>query len=191
MTDDMEQFEGQLPWMWTGAAELGYLIDPAAANVPLEGLMLIREQYPERPDDPDDLTHVELLDFGIDAALLGLGVFPSGDGGFYVNYGNLSRELAEAREQMRGAARRIYAAARAAEAGDQTPPQIEPGQEDVWGAVDRVEALIDEHAVINQGMSMAELESDVDDEWSSRDWWELLGWKSYADWQAHHKQERP
>lgn len=67
------------------------------AGIPVEGLMVMREQYPEIPEDETDRFVVDMLDCGILASFNAIGLV-SVDGGFTLNYHvRVSEELGEAR----------------------------------------------------------------------------------------------
>ncbi|HUO40189.1 MAG TPA: hypothetical protein VMU34_21120, partial [Mycobacterium sp.] len=162
---------------WTIAAEFGHLKSVEELNaVHLEELMLLREQYPAE-DDATTLTDkaiAGLLDGAITAALVLVG-FRSGvdmAGRFrfwFVTPKFPAEQLADTRESHR----RI----------------IELAEELIFGAEDREDGMA---AALAEGdpdvLDFAVFGSAPEEERSTPDWWEDLGWESYDQWRAGHRQ---
>ena len=148
--------------------------------------MVMREQYPEIPEDETDRFVVDMLDCGILASFNAIGLV-SVDGGFTLNYHvRVSEELGEARRLCARMADFYYQAARSL-ASDTTAPDMPYVPDDMRGALPRAKARYEEDLVINKGVPLADIDAFNDEYEPEREWWKSLGWPSYSEWQAGHR----
>ena len=173
MTTNFEDFfEEEMSSVWTAEAEFGWLIGhDELQTVSLEHLMMLREEWPGRDDA---LTAIETfmdiyLDAGITACLLGLGAKKVRiDGKEKFSWGTPAKGTPDIL-RCRKLATIIHSLVEKtleahAELGDAEMVS------DTWGAI--------------RELAQATLTVQRD---GIPEWWEMLGWDSYADWKTFHR----
>jgi hypothetical protein len=114
------------------------------------------------PEDAIDEAVVGMLDSGIGLAFIAIGlvsVEDEGRRGFTINYADRSDQVREFRRLANQMANMYYQLARSL-TDNVEPPDL---PDDMHGAMPCMIALVEEDAVINEGMSLAELDTNLFD----------------------------
>jgi hypothetical protein len=197
--DDDDTTYRLLPNYWSAAAELGWLIsdeDLILRGIPLEDMLVTREEYDETPDNDTDRKAADLLDIAIGLALFTIGwhSFTDEQGtSVYVHQAN-SRELAEGRWLMAEVIRSDCLLLRVMRGEeklneDEAFTDFRTFNRETFP---RISTLAQEHDVLNSGHPMPQSsDSDYDDDDAEpTPWWVQLGWAGYLEWRKHHR-DRP
>jgi len=181
-----EEFSGDAPEVWTVEAEFGHIIGHehflAHGGIPLEQLMVLRENVPDEPETLSQSALRHTLDGGIVACFGALGVFEAEDGqGFQC--------LAISRNNKRWITvdpKRAGCTGDLADIFAKSARDLLEQAKEILLLADQLDAKAgpDSLAVIqlHNAMEVVEAEDEEDPPW-----WADLGWDSVKEWREGHR----
>lgn len=180
LEDFQDFFDEEMSSVWTGAAEFGWLVDDEEiAAVPLERLMLLREEW---PDQTKAITLPEysiagMLDWAISVCFVALGVAYTRDDRGNIGITTIPENPDDAKDVATRRAHRLMAN-RLAEGIEEALAELKNFTPEEVGKTS------DEWNAMREMMLAAEaVEKDSD----HLDWWQILGWNSLDDWKTFHR----
>ncbi len=180
MEDFVDFFNEEMVGVWTGAAEFGYLVDDKdIAALPLERLMLLREEW---PDQAEAVTAYEysitaMLDMAIMVCFVALGVVCHRDNKGHRGVTTIPENPNDAEDvAIRRAHREM--ANRLADGINEALNELKNF------TAEELNETSDEWNASRELIRAADAAGrDADD----LEWWEMLGWPSLNAWKARHR----